>query len=73
MRDGRLTSFEERYAEGDNTVIMPELTLRLLTSEARSAVRAADAGGTDVIPISLPDMAVESAPKGKYSGNHHGD
>jgi hypothetical protein len=33
---------------------MPELTLRLLTSEARSAVRAADAGGTDVIPISLP-------------------
>ena len=53
MRDGRLTSVEERYAEGDNTVIMPELTLRLLTREV-SAVRAADAGDADVIPISIP-------------------
>jgi hypothetical protein len=54
MRDGRLTSVEERYAEGDNTVILQELTLRLLTGEALSAVRAADGGGTDVIPISIP-------------------
>jgi hypothetical protein len=53
MRDGRLTSAEERYAEGDNTVIMPELTWRLLTGKV-SAVRAADAGDADVIPISIP-------------------
>ena len=54
MRDGKLTSREKRYAEGDNTVIVEELIERLATKEALDAVSAADAGGTDAIPISMP-------------------
>ena len=73
MRDGKLTSPKERYAEGDNTVILQELTSRLVASETLDAVRAADAGGTDAIPIFNTDMALEGAHEGGSPGNHYGD
>jgi hypothetical protein len=53
MRDGKLVPLEERYQNGDKTVILKELVFCLINAEAE-AIRAGDASDSDIIPFSMP-------------------